>query len=265
MLESLFGVRKAFIGMVHLPPLPGSPSWGGDMAWVLAQATEDALALAQGGANGIIVENHGDAPFAKGRVEVHTVAAMTLAVKAVREAVSLPVGINVLRNDPCTGLGIAAVTGARFIRVNVLHGLVAAEEGLIEGDAHETLIYRRALNADVKIFADVHVKHAAPLGNLDIALAARATAYRGGADALVITGPVTGEPAAIEDLSRVKGVTPDVPVLVGSGVNEDNVEAFLGIADGVIVGTSLKMDAMVHNPVDRERVNRLARRIKALL
>ena len=265
MLESLFGVRKAFIGMVHLPPLPGSPSWGGDMAWVLAQATEDALALAQGGANGIIVENHGDAPFAKGRVEVHTVAAMTLAVKAVREVVSLPVGINVLRNDPCTGLGIAEVTGARFIRVNVLHGLVAAEEGLIEGDAHETLSYRRALNADVKIFADVHVKHAAPLGNLDIALAARATAYRGGADALVITGPVTGEPAAIEDLSRVKGVTPDVPVLVGSGVNEDNVEAFLGIADGVIVGTSLKTDAMVHNPVDRERVNRLARRIKALL
>ena len=264
MLESIFGVRKVFIGMVHLLPLPGSTGWQGDMAPVLARAVEDAMALAQGGAHGIIVENHGDVPFSKGRVGAHTIAAMTLAVKVVKDAVSLPIGINVLRNDPLTALGIAVVTGAQFIRVNVLQGVVAAEEGVIEGDAHETLGYRRALNADVKIVADVHVKHAAPLASLDIGLAARATAYRGGADILVVTGPVTGQPAAIDEAIQVKAATPDVPVMVGSGVNEDNVEAFLGIADGVIVGTSLKIDAAVHNPVDPDRVARMARRIRAL-
>jgi len=149
MLKALFGGSKALIGVVHLLPLPGSPRWQGDMKAVLVRAQAEALALAQGGADGIIVENFGDAPFTTGPVGPHTVAAMTLAVRAVREVVSLPVGINMLRNDPYSALAVAVVTGARFIRANVHYGVMVADEGLIQGKAHETLRYRRALEAGV--------------------------------------------------------------------------------------------------------------------
>ncbi len=266
MLKALFGGSKALIGVVHLLPLPGSPRWQGDMKAVLVRAQAEALALAQGGADGIIVENFGDAPFTTGPVGPHTVAAMTLAVRAVREVVSLPVGINMLRNDPYSALAVAVVTGARFIRANVHYGVMVADEGLIQGKAHETLRYRRALEAEekVKIFADVLVKHATPLGSTDIAHVARETVHRGLADALIVTGPATGTPADLTDVTKVKSAVPDVPVLVGSGVDESNAEAFLAFADGAIVGTSLKVNGVIRNPIDHVRVKSLAQRIKAL-
>ena len=256
MIEALFGVSKAFIGVVHLPPLPGAPWWQGDMKAVLARAEEDALALAEGGAHGIIVENFGDAPFPTGPAGPHTVAAMALAVRAVRDKVSLPVGINVLRNDPYSALAVAVATGARFIRANVHYGVMVADEGLIQGKAHETLSYRHALGADhqIDIFADVLVKHAAPLGSPDIAQVARETAYRGLADALIVTGLATGISATQEDVRAVKDAVRDLPVLVGSGVDESNASTLLALADGAI-----------HNPVDPARVKRLARHIGMLL
>ena len=267
MIEVLFGVRKAFIGVVHLPPLPGSPRWHGDMEAVLAQAQNEAIALEEGGVDGIIVENFGDAPFATGHVGPHTVAAVTLAVQAVMDRVNLPIGINMLRNDAYSALAVAVATGARFIRANVHYGVMVAEEGLIEGRADETLRYRRALGADetVKIFADVLVKHAVPLGASDITQVARETVHRGLADVLIVTGPATGRSADADDVARVKAAMPDVPILVGSGIDESNAEVFLSLADGAIVGTSLKMGGAIQNPVDRARVKRLASRIKMLL
>ncbi len=262
-LEPLFGAKKPLIGMVHLLPLPGSPGWRGDLGAVLNQAVADTTMLAEGGFHGLIVENHGDAPFLKGRVEPSTVASMAVALQAVKEAVTLPLGVNVLRNDALSALALAAVTGARFIRVNVLHGTMAAEEGLIEGLASDVLRLRSALGADVKILADVLVKHAAPIGDPDIVRAAIATVRRGQADALIVSGPVTGEPAEMQDVVRVKGALPDVPLLVGSGVTEESIEALLAVADGAIIGTSLKRDGLVENPVDPERVRRLVRRAGA--
>ena len=167
MAITLFGAKKAFIGVVHLLPLPGSPRWRGDMDSVLRRAEEEAIILDQGGAHGIIVENFGDAPFRIGRVEPETAAAMTLALQRVRQATKLPVGVNVLRNDAQSALAIAAVTGAEFIRVNVHYGVMAADEGLVQGEAFETLRRRRALNVELKILADVLVKHAVPLGPAD--------------------------------------------------------------------------------------------------
>ena len=127
---------------------------------------------------------------------------------------------------------------------------MAADEGLIQGNAHETLRYRHSLGADekVKIFADVLVKHAAPVGSADIVHVARETAYRGMADALIVTGPATGTPAAAEDVAAVKGAVPDIPVLVGSGVDEDNAEVYLALSDGAIVGTSLKVEGAHSQP-----------------
>ena len=259
-MQSLFGESKAFIGVIHLPPLPGSPQWGGNLSAVLEQAEREAATLTEGGANGIIVENFGDAPFRIGRVEPETVAAMTRAVDLVCRSTPLPVGVNMLRSDALSALAVAVASGARFIRVNVHYGTMAADEGLVTGEAAETLRRRRLMNADhIAILADVLVKHAVPLGEPDLGLMARETAYRGLADGLIVTGPVTGQPAVADDVATVRQAVPDRPLLVGSGVDASNAVHFLAHADGAIVGTSLKRDGVITNPVDLERVREMAR------
>ena len=263
-LEQLFGTDKYVIGMVHLLPLPGSPRWAGEMARVLKRAVADAQSLEGGGIDALIVENFGDAPFCKGRVDAHTVSAMTLAVAAVREAVGIPVGVNVLRNDSRSALAIAAVAGASFIRVNVHTGVMVTDQGVIEGDAYGAVRYRKQLGAVIKILADVLVKHATPLGIQSIEQAARDTAYRGLADALIVTGSGTGEPTEMEDVVRTKEAVPDIPLLVGSGVHEGNVAKLLSMVDGVIVGTSLKQDGVTTNPVDEKRIARLMAVVREL-
>ena len=261
-IEDLFRTAKPFIGMVHLLPLPGSPRYGGELGPVLERALGDARTLAEGGADGLIVENFGDVPFHK-YVEADTVAAMTLAVSEVVRAVEIPVGVNVLRNDAKAAMSIAAVTGARFIRVNVHTGAMVTDQGIIEGRADETLRYRRALGADVAIFADVFVKHAARLGDQTLEQAARDTALRGCADALITSGAGTGETTDLDDVRRVKAAVPHAAVFVGSGVKAENVAEVLRVADGVIVGTGLKVDGRVENPVDLERVRALRARIRS--
>ena len=257
MIETLFGSSKVIIGVAHLLPLPGSPRWNGDLERVLDRARRDAYALASGGVNGVIVENLGDMPLHKDRVGPHTVAAMTMAVNAVMQEADLPVGINVLRNDAKAAIAIAAATGARFIRVNVHTGAMVADEGIIEGRAAETLRYRQELKADVKILADVMVKHAVPLGDQDLALAARAARDRGLADGLVVSGTLTGERTSLADVVAVKNSVPEVPVLVGSGLDEADIHELLTRAHGAIVGTGLKIDRILDNPVDPARVARL--------
>lgn len=263
-LEGLFGTSKYVIGMVHLLPLPGSPKWAGGMAKVLERAVADAKALEGGGADGLIVENFGDVPFRKGRVEAHTVSAMTLAVRAVREVVDIPVGVNVLRNDGKSAIAIASVTDCQFVRVNVHVGTMVTDQGVIEGDAFETMRYRKELGTDVKVFADVLVKHATPLGEQSLEQVARDTAYRGLADAVIVTGAGTGLSAEMEDVVRVKKAVPDVPVLVGSGVHEGDAVEVLSVADGVIVGTSLKHGGIATNSVDQARVSALMAVVKGL-
>ena len=259
-MQSLFGEGKAFIGVIHLPPLPGSPRWGGDLSRVLEQAEREAAVLAEGGANGVIVENFGDAPFRIGRVEPETVAAMTRAVGLVCRTTPLPVGVNMLRTDALSALAVAVAAGAQFIRVNIHYGTMAADEGLVTGKAFETLRRRRLMGAEhISIFADVLVKHAVPLGQPDLGLIARETAYRGLADALIVTGPVTGQPAGADDVVTVRKAVPDRPLLVGSGVDASNAAHFLAHADGAIVGTSLKRDGVITNAVELERVKATAR------
>ena len=258
MSRGIFGVSKAFIGVVHLLPLPGSPRWDGNMRAVIDRAEEEANILEQGGVNGIIVENFGDVPFRTGRLDPETIAGMTVAVERVEEVVNVPVGINMLRNDALSALGIAAVTGAKFIRVNVHYGVMAAEEGLIEGEAYQTMRHRKDLGSDVKVLADVLVKHAVPLGSVDLGLMARETAQRGLADGLIVSGAATGLETASFDVSVVRRAMPDGLVLVGSGIDEKNIWRVLEHSDGAIIGTSLKENGNINNKVDPDRVRRMA-------
>ena len=264
MPRQIFHAVKVFIGVVHLLPLPGSPRWGGSMDQVLARAAEETEALQRGGADGVIVENFGDAPFRIGRVDPETVAAMALAVARVKQTTDLPVGVNMLRNDAQSALAVAAVAGAAFIRVNVHYGVMAADEGLVQGEAFQTLRQRRALGVDVKILADVMVKHAVPLGDTDLGLMAKETSQRGLADGLIVSGPVTGRPALASDVTEVRKAMPDAFILVGSGVDEANAAELLAGANGAIVATSLKRGGIVSNPIDPERVKRMSEIFRSL-
>jgi membrane complex biogenesis BtpA family protein len=256
-LDAIVGVPRAVIGMVHLPALPGSPRWGGSIAAVIDAALADAEALRAGGADALLVENYGDVPFAPDTVDPATVAAMAAAVVEIRRAMPLPVGVNVLRTDARAALAVAVAGGARFIRVNVHVGAVVTDQGLIASRAAETLRYRRLLGQDVKILADVQSKHGAPLVPVPIELEARDCVARGLADGLVVSGRATGEPTSLDDLKRVRDALPDVPLLVGSGVTWDRAAELLSIADGLIVGTAVKRDGLVANPVDARRVRRI--------
>jgi len=249
--------QRLLIGVVHLGPLPGSPRWQGDLQKLIKSALADARAYEQGGANAVFVENFGDVPFTKGRVGPETIAAMAAAGCAIRQAIRLQLGFNVLRNDACAALALCAACGGEFIRINVHTGAMLTDQGLIEGNAHDTLRYRTRISPSARIFADVHVKHAVPMGDWSIEASARDTLERGLADALIVSGSGTGLAADVRDVQRIRQACPDAKIFVGSGATVDNVREFLPAADGFIIGTSLKVGGKVANAVDLKRVRAL--------
>lgn len=266
MSQSLFtgAGRKVVVGMVHLGPVCQG---GVPLAEVVKAAVRDAVALAEGGVDAICVENFGDKPFYPDRVPAHTVAGMTRAVLAVCEAVGgsgAIVGVNVLRNDILSSLAVAAATGARFVRVNVHQGAAVTDQGLIVGQAHESVRYRDLVAPGCAIFADVHVKHAAPLVARPIDDEARELVERGGADAVIVSGAHTGGATDPVRLARVRAAVPRGHVLVGSGATPETLGALAPHADGFIVGTWLKEDGDVSRPVDPARVRALMAAVTAL-
>ncbi len=263
-MQRIWGSRRPVVGVLHLPPLPGSPGWEGSMAAVLDRALSDADALEEGGVEGILVENFGDAPFHPRRVPPETVAAMARVASEVASSTSLPVGINVLRNDAHAALAVATAAEAAFIRVNVHTGVVFTDQGTIQGAAHRTLRLRRALGSDVAILADVFVKHGTPPPGLALEDAAEETRRRGLADALVLTGRATGAPTDPEEVRRVRERLPDTPVWVGSGVTPERVQKTLAVAHGIIVGSWIREGGRAGGRVDPTRVRTLMEAVARL-
>ena len=266
LLRTLFGSPKAVIGVIHCRPLPGSPRYAGQsMAEICDAALADADAYAAGGVHGLIVENHGDIPFLKpSSLGPETAAVMAVLADRVRQAVDVPIGINVLANGAIQALAVAKASGARFIRVNQWSNAYVANEGFVEGPAAAALRYRSWLQAsDVKVFADVHVKHGAHAITADrpIAELARDDDFFD-ADVAIATGQRTGDGAVMAELREIASATVR-PVLVGSGVTKETVGEILSVADGVIVASSLKHGEVWWNPVDRERVKAFMQRIPA--
>ncbi|MEK6644817.1 MAG: BtpA/SgcQ family protein [Planctomycetota bacterium] len=242
------------IGMIHLPALPGSARAALPMQAIVERAVREAKMLVDAGFEAVIVENFGDSPFAADRVPRETIAAMSVITDHVVRAVGVPVGVNVLRNDGLSGLAVAAATGAAFIRVNVLSGVYATDQGFITGRPDELLPRRAMVAPRVKIAADVHVKHAQPISQPDIALAAEETAHRAGADMLIVSGAGTGYATDLQQVQRVKQTVPDRPVWIGSGVTAATVAECLESADGVIVGTALKRGGKTTAEMDAKRL-----------
>ncbi len=256
-LQALFARRRVVIGVIHLPALPGSPEYrGADIEALAAIALEDARRYARGGVHGLIVENHGDIPFAKpGDLGPETAAVMAVIGDRVRRDVGLPLGVNVLANGARHALAVAQAAGAGFVRVNQWANAYVANEGILEGPAAAATRYRAWLRAGrVRVFADVHVKHGAHAIVADRSLGELTRDLEFfDADAVIVTGQRTGDGVEGEELTTVRGAT-QLPLLVGSGVGEANVGAILGVADGVIVASALKEEGVWWTPVSEAKV-----------
>jgi len=261
-LEQIFQTPHPIIGVVHLLPLPCSPRWGRNLKAVRERAEQEATALAAGGVDGIIIENFFDAPFAKNQVDPAVVSTMTLIVQRVMNLVMLPVGINVLRNDAKSAIAIASCVNADFIRVNVLTGVMATDQGFIEGQAHELMRYRRELGSEVAILADVCVKHGYPVGNPPLGMAVQETVERGLADGLIISGGATGDPPSFEQLKTAMNASSGKPIFIGSGATWENVPHLLKAANGVIVASSLKRNGNINHPIDPIRVSQFVEAVR---
>lgn len=257
-LWSLFGVHKPIIGMIHLLALPGAPHFpGGPLDPVLEFALADVRALRDGGVDGLIVENAWDIPFTK-EIGLETVAAMSALVGPIRKEAGLPVGINCLANGALPGLAIAKASGAQFVRVNQWVNAYIANEGIIEGPAGRALRYRSAIKGDdIKIFADVHVKHGAHAIVADRTLAEQTRdAVFFDADVLIATGQRTGDATPAEEIDGIRAGT-SLPIVIGSGFCTAEAARLLQHADGAIVGSSMKQEGVWWNPVDIGRVREL--------
>ncbi|MHA2297471.1 MAG: BtpA/SgcQ family protein [Candidatus Hodarchaeales archaeon] len=252
LIESLFGKQKQLIGMIHLQPLPGSPSYRGkDIDKIIQQGQEDMAALLEGGINVALIENFGDVPYTRHKIPRRTLAAMSIATREIIKSGGnnlLAFGINVLRNDWESAITMSSITGAKFIRLNVLTGVSVTDQGLIQGDAFDCLNFRQQVYSDLQIFADVFVKHASPLAldpNRDLEIIAKDTVYRGLADAIIVSGTRTGVVPGKDRIKRVREAVPNTPALIGSGLTAENALEMMKFADGAIVGTSLKTEGRI--------------------
>ena len=266
-LKEIFKVDKPIIGMVHLIPLPGSPAYNGwSMDTVIEKALRDARTLVENGVDGLIVENMWDLPYYVAKeVPPEEMTAHAVAAREVVKSFDVPVGITVIHNGGRVALAIAKAAGAKFIRDCLLTGSYLWDTGQLDhGNATELLRMRKWLYAeDIKIFADVYKKHAVTFPGIDPETHAIWSDFYM-ADALIVTGRMTGQETPLELVERVKKAAPDRPILIGSGLNPDNALKLLKVADGAIVGTYFKYGGITQNPVDPERVRKLMNVVKRL-
>lgn len=259
----IFGREKALIGMVHVDALPGTPRHALPMDQIVERAVADARVVAEAGFDAVIIENMHDAPYLRRSVGPEIIAAMTRVGAAVRAAIDLPIGVQILAGANDAALAVAHAIGGQFIRAEGFVFASVADEGLLdEADAGPLLRYRKAIGAEsIRVLADIKKKHSshAITGDVDLAETAKAAAICG-ADGVIVTGVATGEPTDANDVATVRAAV-DVPVLVGSGVTPDNATGLLQHADALIVGSWIKHDGVWSNPVDAQRATTLVKAI----
>ena len=261
-LKSIFGTSKPILGMIHLPPLPGSPNYCGSMTKVLDHALFDADVLVRCGIDAVIVENLGDYPYYPMTTEPETVAAMTRAALEIKRHYNVPMGINILRNSWKSALAVASLADAQFIRLNVLTDAMVTDQGPINGEAYLAMRYRKAIGAEhVKVFADIYAKHGGPIVRRDMATVAREMIHRGMADALIVSGEESAFPPAKDQIDLVKKASGDTPVFLGSGIGLNTFDCILH-ADGSVFGYGTKPSGDMSDPVDETTVRTFMDRVR---
>lgn len=258
-LADIFRTPKPIIGMVHCWPLPGAPGYTGyGMQPIIDHAKADAEALIAGGCDGLIVENMWDIPFRAGaHIPPESIASHAVVAAAIRSVSPLPMGINLVHNGGVALLAIALAAQADFIRVCMFTGAGVWDAGSFdEGCAADVMRRRKELHAEhIKILADVDKKHSVRFPGIDLATHIEWTRFFG-ADALIVSGRMTGDAPDVAKVREAKRLAGDRPLIIGSGADEHNIAAFMAVADGVIVGSSIKQGGAIADPVDVARVKR---------
>ena len=257
--RSLFG-QKPVVAMVHLPALPGTPLYGGSMDTVLESARADLSALQAAGVDAVMFGNENDRPYEL-KVDAASTAAMAAVIGALRSEITVPFGVNVLW-DPMATMALAAATQAAFVR-EIMTGTYASDMGVWSPDAGAAYRYARRLDAKPAVLMNVAAEFASSLDTRSLADRARSAVFSSIPDAVLVSGPITGEAARMDDLEAVRAALPDFPVLANTGVKHETVADVLRIADGCIVGSSLKVDGDTWNAVDPERAKDFMDRVRA--
>jgi len=261
-LRGTFGVEKVAIGMVHLPALPGAPLYDaqGGMDLIRERTSTDLQALQAAGFDGVMFCNENDRPYVF-TAGFEIVAAMSAVVGELRDMIQVPFGIDVLW-DPRAALAVAQATGAAFVR-EIFTGAYSSEFGIWNTSPGDTLRYRRQIGAtEVRVLTNISAEFAAPLVPRPIDLVARGVELISLADAVCVSGPMTGASVDGSELRAVRDAVPGTVLFANTGVNESTVGQIFSVADGVVVGTSLKVDGVTWNPIDESRAHRFMQRVQ---
>jgi uncharacterized protein len=261
--RTVFGDGKPVIAMVHFGALPGSPLYDAEagLDGLVEGAARDLAALQAAGVDAVMFGNENDRPY-EFTVDTASTATMAYVIGRLRPEITVPFGVNVLW-DPASTMALAAATGAAFVR-EILTGTYASDMGSWAPDAGKALRYRDRLGRrDLAVLYNVSAEFAWSLDRRSLADRARSAVFSSIPDAILVSGAITGEPAAMSDLEAVKAALPDTPVLANTGVKHDTVAEVLRVADGCIVGSSLKVDGNTWNPVDPERAAEFMRLARA--
>lgn len=258
-LGEMFAKPKPVIGMVHLPPLPGAVGYTGyPVREIVDFALKDAATLVENGVDGLMVENMWNIPFAVGmETSPEEMCAQAVAAAEVVKSVNVPVGINVVHNGARVCLGIAIAVGAKFIRVCLLTGAAVWDTGEFDhGCARELLSARKLNQAEhIKLFCDVDKKHSVRFPGIDLATHIEWTEFYL-ADAMIITGRMTGTAPDLEKVKNAKELAKGRPILMGSGMTAENAADFMKVADGCIVGFGMKDAGHPYRSVNPDNVKR---------
>lgn len=261
-MTSLFRNSKPVIGVIHVEALPGTPRGVRSVAELVGVAKREARVYRECGVDGVIIENMHDVPYLKGAVGPEIVAAMTAIGSEVKSECELPVGIQILAGANIEAMAVAHAADLDFIRAEGYAYAHVADEGIIEASAAKLLRYRKMIGAErVQVWTDVKKKHSAHAITADVSLGETAeTVEFMGADCVIVTGSVTGEAPKPADVKEAKSHC-HLPVFLGSGISEANIDQFYNEADGFIIGSSLKVDGLWSNTVDPGRVTQLIHRL----
>jgi membrane complex biogenesis BtpA family protein len=261
LLKDMFGVEKPILGMVHFPPLPGTPLYdeAGGVQKIRDAAMRDAEALVSAGFDALSFSNEGDRPYVS-NVDNATVAVMAAVISEVSSQFRLPFGLSVLA-DPKAAVAIGTATGASYVRI-FLSWVFVGDWGIVDPGAGAIQRLRRNLGASkMKVFANIS-GHTEPLGGRGLGDIAAGAVKFGLADALCLAGTTAGSPVAEEDLTAARAGAFGVPVIAGTGVSLDNVDRMLRLSDAAIMGTSVKVDGDTFNPVDPARASAFMQKAK---
>jgi membrane complex biogenesis BtpA family protein len=262
--ERIFGDLKPVIAMVHLQALPGTPLYDGQagVSGIVDSARRDLIALQEAGFDAVLFGNENDRPYEL-HVDVASAATMAFVIGRLRPQIVVPFGVNLLW-DSLSSIAVAAASGASFVR-EVLTGTYASDMGVWTPNAAQALRYRSQLQCEeLALLYNVSAEFAYSLDRRSLPDRARSAVFSSIPDAVLVSGAITGEAAALADLEGVKAVLPNVPVLANTGVRHETVLDVLRVADGCVVGSSLKVDGVTWNPVDAHRAAEFMRLVKTM-